>query len=71
MESANQAWTARETEHQINSLLYELLLMSNDKEAVLAVARKQRIPETPAEIIKAPMYLEFLGSKRAWPALRV
>jgi len=51
-------------ERQINSLLYERLLMSNDKEAVLAVARKERIPEKPTEIIKDPMYLEFLGLKR-------
>jgi len=64
LESANQAWTARETDRQINSLLYERLLMSNDKEAVLAVARKERIPEKPVEIIKDPMYLEFLGLKR-------
>ncbi len=28
-------------------MLYERLLMSNDKESVLAVARKQRIPEEP------------------------
>jgi predicted nuclease of restriction endonuclease-like (RecB) superfamily len=64
LESLNNAWSGRETERQINSLLYERLLMSNDKEAVLAVARKQRIPETPTEIIKDPMYLEFLGLKR-------
>jgi predicted nuclease of restriction endonuclease-like (RecB) superfamily len=64
LESANHAWTARETERQINSLLYERLLMSNNKEAVLAVARKERIPEAPAEIIKDPTYLEFLGLKR-------
>ena len=64
LESMNQAWTARETERQINSLLYERLLLSNNKEAVLAVARKQRVPETPTEIIKDPMYLEFLGLKR-------
>ena len=64
LESANNAWTGRETERQINSLLYERLLLSNDKETVLAVARKQRIPEKPTEIIKDPMYLEFLGLKR-------
>jgi len=39
-------------------------LLSNDKEAVLAIARKERIPEKPTEIIKDPMYLEFLGLKR-------
>ena len=64
LESVNNAWTARETERQINSQLYERLLLSNDKKSVLAVARKQRIPETPQEIIKDPMILEFLGLER-------
>jgi len=63
LEASNHAWTGRETERQINSLLYERLLMSNDKEALLAVARKERIPEKPFEIIKEPMVLEFLGLK--------
>lgn len=64
LESVNNAWTARETERQINSMLYERLLLSNDKESLLAVARKQRIPESPTEVIKDPMVLEFLGLQR-------
>ena len=64
LETLNNAWTGRELERQINSDLYERLLLSNDKRAVLAVARKERIPEKPTEIIKDPMYLEFLGLKR-------
>lgn len=64
LEAINNAWTARETERQINSMLYERLLMSNDKESVLSLARKQRIPESPAEVIKDPMVLEFLGLHR-------
>ena len=64
LEAINNCWTARETERQINSQLYERLLLSNDKEAVLAVARKERIPQSPLEIIKDPMYLEFLGLER-------
>ena len=64
MESISQTYTARETERQINSQLYERLLLSNDKESILAVARKERIPENPLEIIKAPMILEFLGLER-------
>lgn len=64
LEAVNNAWTGRELERQINSLLYERLLLSNDKEAVLAVARKERIPQSPMEIIKDPMYLEFLGLER-------
>ncbi|MDR0381115.1 MAG: PDDEXK nuclease domain-containing protein [Oscillospiraceae bacterium] len=67
LEAANHGWTGRELERQINSLLYERLLLSNDKEAVLAVARKERIPEKPAEIVKDPMFLEFLGLKREAP----
>ena len=64
LEAVNNAWTGRELQRQIDSMLYERLLMSNDKEAVLAVARKERIPETPLEIIKQPTVLEFLGLKR-------
>lgn len=64
LEAVNNCWTARETERQINSMLYERLLLSNDKESVLAVARKERIPESPQEIIKDPMVLEFLGLHR-------
>lgn len=64
LESVNNGWTGRELERQINSGLYERLLLSNDKKTVLEVARKQRMPELPTEIIKDPMVLEFLGLKR-------
>ena len=64
LEAINNAWTAREMERQINSQLYERLLLSNDKESVLAIARKERMPQQPQEIIKDPMVLEFLGLER-------
>ena len=64
LEAVNNGWTGRELERQINASLYERLLISNDKEAVLAIARKERIPKHPAEIIKDPMFLEFLDLKR-------
>lgn len=64
LEAVNEGWTGRQLERQINSLLYERLLLSNDKEAVLAVARGERKPESPIEIIKDPMFLEFLGLER-------
>lgn len=63
LETANNNWTGRELERQINSGLYERLLLSNDKKSVLEVARKERQPESPTEIIKDPMILEFLGLK--------
>ncbi len=64
LEAVNNGWTGRELERQINSMLYERLLLSNDKESVLAVARNERTPESPKEIIKDPMILEFLGLER-------
>ena len=64
LEAVNECWSKRQLERQINSMLYERLLFSNDKESVLAVARKERTPESPQEIIKDPMVLEFLGLER-------
>lgn len=57
-------WTVRQLERQIDSSLYERLLLSNDKESVLAVAKNEKLPSDAKEIIKDPMYLEFLGLKR-------
>jgi len=62
-EACNNNWSSRQLERQINSQLYERLLLSNDKEKVLAVAKKEAKPEHPKEIIKDPMVLEFLGLK--------
>lgn len=61
LEAVKNAWTGRELERQISSGLYERLLLSSDKESVLAVARAERLPQQPGEIIKDPMVLEFLG----------
>lgn len=63
-ETAKNNWSVRQMERQLNSSLYERLLMSNEKESVLAVARNEAIPTNPKEIIKDPMVLEFLGLKR-------
>ncbi len=63
-EAAKNNWSARQLERQINSGLFERLLMSNNVENVLAVARNEKLPENPNEIIKDPMVLEFLGLKQ-------
>ena len=64
LEAVNNCWTARELERQIHSQLYERLLLSTDKDAVMAMARKERLPQTPQEIVKDPMVLEFLGLEK-------
>ena len=63
-ETVKNNWSVRQMERQFNSQLFERLLLSNDKESVLAVARNEKHPETPQEIIKDPMVLEFLGLRR-------
>ncbi len=63
-ETENNNWTARQLERQINSQLFERLLISNDVGSVLAIARNEKAPTDAKEIIKDPMFLEFLGLKR-------
>ncbi|WP_247233718.1 YhcG family protein [Telluribacter sp. SYSU D00476] len=63
-EAAKNNWSARQLERQVNSQLFERLLLSNDVEAVLKVAREEKPPIEAKEIIKDPMVLEFLGLKR-------
>jgi predicted nuclease of restriction endonuclease-like (RecB) superfamily len=63
-ETIKNNWTVRQLERQIYSNLYERLLLSNDKESVLAVAKSEKLPSDAKEIIKDPMFLEFLGLKR-------
>ena len=63
-ETEKNNWTARQMERQINSQLFERLLISNDIQAVLAVAREEKLPTDAKEIIKDPMVLEFLGLRR-------
>jgi predicted nuclease of restriction endonuclease-like (RecB) superfamily len=40
-EAVKNNWTVRQLERQIDSSLFERLLMSNDKESVLAVAKNK------------------------------
>ena len=63
-ETEKNNWTARQLERQVNSQLFERLLMSNNVESVLAVAHEENLPRDAKEIIKDPMVLEFLGLKR-------
>ena len=63
-ETEKNNWNARQLERQVNSQLFERLLLSNDVQSVLAVAREEKLPTDAKEIIKDPMVLEFLGLRR-------
>ncbi|MFZ3208382.1 MAG: PDDEXK nuclease domain-containing protein [Geobacteraceae bacterium] len=63
IEAADQNWSTRALERQINSLYYERLLMSRDKAAVTEEMQQKTAPLAPApqDFIKDPYVLEFLG----------
>lgn len=63
-EATKNNWSARQMERQVNSQLFERLLLSNDVASVLQVARNEKLPSEARDIIKDPMVLEFLGLKR-------
>ena len=58
-EKAN--WSTRELERQINSLLYERLALSRDKEGLLALEKQGNDIFQPSDLIKDPFVLEFTG----------
>ncbi len=62
-EAADQNWSTRALERQINSLYYERLLMSRDKAPVTEEMREKTEPlaPLPEDFIKDPYVLEFLG----------
>lgn len=62
-ECINSNWSVRELERQIDSLLYERLALSSDKDKVLELSKKGQVIANPKDIIKDPFVLEFLDIK--------
>ena len=60
-EAGRNHWNKRQLERQINTLLFERLLKSRDKNSVLQLANDGQAIEHPIDIIKDPYALEFLG----------
>ena len=63
IECAQQQWSVRQLSRQVGSSLYERLALSRDKDEVMRLAREGQTVEKPADIIKNPLTLEFLGLK--------
>jgi predicted nuclease of restriction endonuclease-like (RecB) superfamily len=61
VECANSSWSTRELERQMNSMLFERLALSLDKEGVMALSREGQILREPSDMVKDPYVLEFLG----------
>ena len=62
-ECINTKWSVRELQRQRDSLLYERLLLSADKEKVLELSEKGQILKTSKDLVKDPFVLEFLDIK--------
>ncbi|MFN8636464.1 MAG: PDDEXK nuclease domain-containing protein [Chloroflexota bacterium] len=60
IEAVRNGWSARQLERQINSLLFERLLKSQDKDGILALANEGLVARAPIDVVKDPYVLEFL-----------
>lgn len=63
VECAKQNWGVRWLQRQVGSSLYERIALSSDRDKVVRMAKEGEIIEKPADIIKNPVTLEFLGLK--------
>lgn len=61
IEAEKNCWSGRELERQINSLLFERLAKSRDKKGLMRLACRGHEIDTPADAIKEPVILEFVG----------
>lgn len=61
LESVENSWSTRELERQINSLLFERLSLSREKNEVLNIAKRGQEITKPYDLVKDPYVMEFLG----------
>jgi len=60
-EAADQNWSTRQLERQINSLFWERAALSSGKNSIVTKARDSAEKYSPADFIKDPYVLDFLG----------
>ena len=63
-ECLNSRWSVRELSRQIDSALFERLLLADgnqNKQKLIELARDGQVIDKPADIMKDPYVLEFLG----------
>lgn len=68
LQALTQRWNVRELRRQRDSMLYERVGLSSDRDAVLALAAQGRPLDTAAATIRDPYVLEFLGLEGRRPA---
>ncbi len=61
IEAENEGWEVKHLKRQIHTFLFARLLKSRDKETVMELACQGQRISTPADTIKNPYILDFLG----------
>ncbi|MDR2012816.1 MAG: PDDEXK nuclease domain-containing protein [Rhodanobacter sp.] len=69
IEAEREHWPVTHLERQIHTQLHLRLLKSRDKDGVMELARKGQTVEKPADLMRSPVVLDFLGLQGG-PALR-
>ena len=62
-EAAENGWSSRQLERQINTFYYQRLLASHNKDVVKREAEQNNVPISPSKLLKDPYVLEFLDIK--------
>ncbi len=60
-ESENENWGVRELKRQMNSMLFQRLALSRDRDEVLRLSQEGQIIEKASDIVKDPYVFEFVG----------
>lgn len=71
-ECVNSNWSVKELQRQLDTSLFERLLLSDgkaNKEKVLELSKEGQILSKPSDIVKQPYVFEFLGVKEPKPLL--
>lgn len=63
IEASREKRSRKELDRQINSALYERLVLSKDKDTVMKLAKEGEIIQTSKDLVRDPYILEFLGLK--------
>lgn len=61
IEAIQNQWSLRELQRQYDSALYQRLALSRDKDKVKELSEKGQIINKPADALKDPYILEFIG----------
>jgi len=61
IEAIKNDWSLAELKRQFNSALYERIALSTEKEKIKKLSTEGQLIEVPADLVKDPFVLEFLG----------